>query len=185
MINLSRIVASVLMVFASLSLPAQTLDNFTLTNALDGAQVSLQDYGQKTGVVIIFTVNNCAFDEHYATRIKTLNTPSIPVLLVNSDASQSAETMRAYAQRMRFDMPYLADKDKLLMKKLGARKSTEAFLLKNNKGVFTVVYRGAIDDNPQMPADVRNAYLHRAIDNMLANRPIDAATIRATGCNIN
>jgi len=81
-------------------------------------------------------------------------------------------------------MPYLADKDQLLMQRLGATKSPQVFLLKNNGGKFSKVYSGAIDDNPQVQAGVRHAYLKDAIDIMLTNQKIETPEVRPVGCSI-
>lgn len=85
---------------------------------------------------------------------------------------------------MSLSIPYLADKDQTLMSMLDARKSPEAFLLKNNNGSFSVVYKGAIDDNPQVEADVRHNYLRDAIDIMLTNQKIETPEVRPVGCNL-
>ena len=58
------------------------------------------------------------------------------------------------------------------MQRLGATKTPQAFLLKNNGGKFSIVYNGALDDNAQVPSDVRHAYLKDAIDIMLTNQTI-------------
>jgi hypothetical protein len=81
-------------------------------------------------------------------------------------------------------VPYLADKDQKLMNALGATKSPQAFLLKNSGGKFHVVYSGAIDDNAQVEADVRHAYLKDAIEIMLSNQNIATKEVRPTGCTI-
>jgi len=47
-----------------------------------------------------------------------------------------------------------------------------------------VRYKGAIDDNPQVEAYVKEAYLARALDNVLAGRPAGGADKRAAGCLI-
>ena len=70
------------------------------------------------------------------------------------------------------------------MQKLGATKSPQVFLLKNDGGKFQVVYKGAIDDNAQVEADVRHAYLKDAIDIMLTNQKIATAEVRPVGCTI-
>jgi hypothetical protein len=92
--------------------------------------------------------------------------------------------MAKKARQLNLSMPYLADKDQTLVAALDVRKSPEAFLLKNNNGKFTVVYRGAIDDNAQVEADVRHSYLRDAIDIMLTNQKIETPEVRPVGCNL-
>jgi hypothetical protein len=57
-------------------------------------------------------------------------------------------------------------------------------LLKNEKGTFRVVYKGAIDDNPQVASDVSRKFLKDAIDNVLQNSAIGKIDIHPTGCVI-
>ena len=168
---------------------AQQVADFTLTNVVNGKAVSLETYPSCSGVAIIFTTNACPYDEYYRGRIVKLSNEyadKVPVLLVNSstDPVESADNMTKKAQQLGLNIPDLADKDQSLMQKLGATKSPQVFLLKNDGGKFQVVYKGAIDDNAQVEADVRHAYLKDAIDIMLTNQKIATAEVRPVGCTI-
>jgi len=176
------------MLLAVLSVSAQ-VQNFTLTNVTTGKPVSFDTYPSCAGMVVIFTTNACPYDEYYRARINKLAgtySDRVPVVLVNSsiEPAESADNMTRKAQQLGLSMPYLADKDQTLMQSLGATKSPQAFLLKNNGGKFTVVYSGAIDDNAQVEADVRHTLLRDAIDTMLASKRIETAEVRPTGCTI-
>ena len=70
------------------------------------------------------------------------------------------------------------------MQRLGATKTPQVFLLKNNGGNFSLVYSGAIDDNPQVQGDVHKSYLKDAIDIMLTNQKIETPEVRPVGCTI-
>jgi peroxiredoxin len=168
---------------------AQTIENFSAPNAADGKPVSLNEYSTKAGVVIIFTSNTCPFDQYYLDRVLAIAdtyTQRIPVLLINShsDATESIETMKAYAQKCNITIPYLADKNQAIANQFNARKSPEALVLKNLAGKFTVVYRGAIDDNAQSASEVKTPFLKDAIDKMLAGEKIDTNDVRPVGCSI-
>jgi metal-sulfur cluster biosynthetic enzyme len=168
---------------------AQQVQNFSLTNVVNGQTVSLDTYPSCAGLVVIFTSNACPFDEYYRARIKKLvqdYQDKIPVLLVNAmiDPAESADAMTKKASQWGVSVPYLADKDQTLMLQLGATKTPQAFLLKNAGGKFSVVYNGALDDNAQVEADVRHAYLRDAIDIMLTNQSIATPSVRPIGCTI-
>lgn len=168
---------------------SQQVQNFSLKNVINGQDVSLDTYPSCEGLLIIFTSNSCPYDEHYRKRVAKLSgelTEKIPVLLVNSNTepAESVDNMIKKAQQIGMKVPYLADKEQVLMQALGATKNPQAFLLKNNSGKFTVVYSGAIDDNAQVEADVKHAYLKDAIDIMLANQTITTPEVRPTGCTI-
>ena len=177
------------LVLVSTILCAQTVPNFSLPNVVNGQTVSLDTYPSCQGMLIIFTSNACPFDEYYRSRITSLSREyqdKVPVLLINSyvDPNESKEQMTRKAQQLGLTIPYLADKDQSLMATLGVTKSPSAFLLKNNGGKFSVVYKGAIDDNAQVEADVHHHHLKDAIDIMLANQTIETAEVRPSGCTI-
>jgi peroxiredoxin len=168
---------------------AQTLSDFTLKNVLNGSEVMLKDYNSSPGIVIIFTSVACPFDGYYVNRLKQLQTSyadKLPVLLVNAytESPESEEWMLKSATANGLALPYLADKDQVLMTQLGAQRSPEAFVLKNANGKFSVVYHGAIDDNAQAENAVKQTHLKTAIENLLHNKPMAIETIRPVGCYI-
>jgi hypothetical protein len=170
-------------------LSAQQVSNFTLNDVVSGKPVSLETYPSCAGIAVIFTSNTCAFDEYYRGRISRLSidySDRVPVLLVNSgiEPGDSEDNMIKKATQLKLKVPYLSDKEQSLMKQLGAMRTPQAFLLKNNGGNFSIVYRGAIDDNAQVEADVRHAYLKDAIDILLTNQAIQTPEVRPMGCTI-
>lgn len=186
---MNRNLIALILCIGTLSVKAQLVANFSLTNVITGSPVSLDTYPSCSGVVIIFTSNACAYDEYYRSRIVALSTEyqdKVPVLLVNSsiDPIESNDNMVRKAQQLGLKVPYLADKDQTIMQRLGATKTPQAFLLKNNGGKFSIVYNGALDDNAQVPSDVRHAYLKDAIDIMLTNQTIQTPEVRPVGCSI-
>jgi peroxiredoxin len=168
---------------------AQQVKDFKLTNVLNGNSVSLGTYPSCSGVIVVFTSNSCPYDEYYRSRINKLSRDyqdKVPVLLVNSniDAAESDDAMKKKAEQAGITLPYLSDKDQAFMTALGVTKSPAAYLLKNDGGKFTVVYKGAIDDNAQVEADVRHHHLKDAVDIMLANQSVQTPEVRPTGCTI-
>jgi hypothetical protein len=175
--------------FVSVNVIGQQITDFSLLNVINNQTVSPTSYPSCAGLIVIFTTNACPYDEYYRNRITKIAQAyqdKVPVLLVNSNAdpADSKENMQKKAQQSNFSFPYLADKDQVLMSKLDAKKSPEAFLLKNDGGKFNVVYRGAIDDNAQVEGDVRHSYLRDATDIMLTNQKIETAEVRPVGCNL-
>jgi hypothetical protein len=184
----SKLIALMLM-FGVITSHAQQVANFSLPNVITGKEVSLETYPSCSGLVIVFTSNSCAYDEYYRERLNSISKnyqDKVPLLLVNSslDPAESTENMIKKAQQLGLSVPYLADKDQVLMQRLGATKTPQTFLLKNNGGEFSLVYSGAIDDNPQVQGDVRRAYLRDAIDIMLTNQKIETPEVRPVGCTI-
>lgn len=168
---------------------AQTVQNFTLTNVADGGEVSLYGFNSCQGVAIIFTSNECPYDVQYRDNIKLLNESykgSIQFLMINShlDTEENAAAMAKKFQAWEIAAPYLSDKDQIAMECLGATRSPEAFLLKKEGREFSIVYAGAINDNPLVDEDVDNRYLRNAIDQLLKGERIKVARARSAGCTI-
>jgi peroxiredoxin len=167
----------------------QSVQNFTSTNVVTGKEISLNDFSSSSGIVIIFTSNTCPYDGYYLARMKALAaqySSKVPILLVNSslDDNESAEQMKIFADQNALTIPYLSDKDQKVLSMLNPRKSPEAFLLQNIKGVFSLIYRGAIDDNAQSATEVKNSYLNDAITNVLAGQKVETTDVRPVGCSI-
>lgn len=175
-----------LFVVTSLLAEAQVVD-FTLTNVVTGKPVSLSTYPSCEGMILIFTGNNCPYDDYYRGRIAAINqqyNDRVPILLINSYPDETPESMKDKARQSGLSIPYLADKDQIVMTQFKATKSPSVYLLKNTNGKFTIVYSGAFDDNAQVEADVQHPYLKNAIDIMLANQAIETKEVRPTGCTI-
>jgi hypothetical protein len=137
-------------------------------------------------IVVIFTSNVCAYDGYYADRLKTMFNAyrsNVQFLLVNSlqEAEESADQMKSKSDLWALGVPYLADKDQVWMKELGARKTPEVFVMDSD---FKVVYSGAIDDNPQVASAAKEKYLKEVLDKLIAGKTVDVAAVRVVGCSI-
>jgi hypothetical protein len=181
---------SILILLISLNSYAQaqtSIQNFSLTNVVDGKTVSLDQYNSFAAVVVLFTGNECPYDNYYKTRIKQLidaYSGKVQFILVNSHLEPVEAPEKMAIHYTDLNVPYLADKDQLAMTSLGARKSPEAFLLKAVDGKFSIIYSGAIDDNPQVSTDTKQNYLKYAIDKLLAGQPLEVVNNRVIGCTI-
>src|SRR5215203_1602257 len=108
-----KILLFTLPMLTTVSLFAQPIANFSLTNVLNGKVVSLDTYPSCAGVAVIFTSNACAFDDYYRSRIDKLSKDfqdKVPVLLVNSspDPLETVDNMTRKAQQLNLNIPYLA-----------------------------------------------------------------------------
>lgn len=168
------------------------VENFTLKN-IDGKMVSLSDYADKKGVVVIFTCNHCPYSVMYEDRINAIHNrysmAEIPVIAINPNDPEvqpkdSFENMQVRAKEKGFQFAYLLDEGQKVFPKFGATKTPHAFLLKNNNGTFTVEYIGAIDDNAQDVSKIEENYLLNAMDALLMKRDIATKMTKAVGCSI-
>ncbi|MCX7548202.1 thioredoxin family protein [Xanthomarina sp. F1114] len=166
--------------------------DFSLEN-VDGKMVSLSDYSQSKGFIIVFTCNTCPFSVAYEDRINALNKkyvskgyPVIAIMTNNPAASpgDSMEAMQARAKAKGFTFPYLMDKGQHIYPKYGAAKTPHVYVLQKAKKGNQVKYIGAIDDNYQHPDSVNQKYVENAVDALLEDQPIKETHTRAVGCTI-
>ncbi len=182
--------------FTSMKIPPQTankIENFTLVDVISNRSVSLNDYKSEKGVVLLFTSNACPYTRLYEDRIislaKEFQGRGIQFLLINSNTASdsnddSVEQMATVARQKGYTFPYLADKEHKAANLFGATKTPEVMVLQNSGDMFTLKYRGAIDDNPQLPNDVSAQYLKEAIQAVLNKQNLSVVERRPTGCMI-
>ncbi|MDX5481843.1 MAG: thioredoxin family protein [Hymenobacteraceae bacterium] len=160
--------------------------NFTLQGS-NNQTVSLQDFADAKTVVVVFTNNQCPYSKLYESRLVTLaNTytgKGVQFLFINPGAGDPGETLENMAAK-NYSFPYLADTGQKTSAQFGATKTPEVFVLHNTGDDFVLKYKGAIDDNPQLESGVKNFYLRKVIDEVLANRTVTTLDKRATGCLI-
>ena len=190
---MKRFAILLLIVFSQFALSAQSIEDFSLPNVVSGEKFSLSSYKADKAIVVLFFSGKCAYVDHYYERITSINTEfrakGVKMVLINSNSSayvaeESIEEMKKFAGTHNLDIPYLADKDKKVKNMLNATRTPEVFILKPTKNNFRVVYKGAIDDNPQSASDVSHAYLKDALLNLLKNVNIKVNQTRPIGCLI-
>ncbi|MCG9895848.1 MAG: hypothetical protein MH204_10285, partial [Fimbriimonadaceae bacterium] len=87
--------------------------------------------------------------------------------------------------RLKLDSPYVHDPKGLWVKALGAKTTTETFVLDR---AGRLVYRGAVDDQYSIGAALpkpQNRYLVDALDAVLAGREVKVPATSAPGCLLN
>jgi len=186
--NLVILIMFVISVVTHAQPPSGQVTDFSGINVAKDAPLSLSQYQKEEGVVVIFRSNECPFDGYYTQRISELVKQygnKIPFLLVNPhlEAPEAIDKMKMYSTVWGLGIPYIADKEQSIMTALGARKTPEAFVLKKTGETFSIIYAGAIDDNPQLPAGVKQKHLQTAIEALL-NSQSQLTAVRATGCTI-
>jgi peroxiredoxin len=166
--------------------------DFSLKN-VNGKMVSLKDYKEAKGIILIFTCNHCPFSVAYEDRIIALHhqyaSKGFPVVAINSDDPEVApddsyELMIERAKDKKFPFVYLYDETQEYARTYGATKTPHVFLLTKNAGQFQVAYIGAIDDNSNEPELVKTKYLERALDEVLQGKPVSQPFTKAVGCSI-
>ncbi len=172
--------------------PGDVAVNFSLKN-VDGKTVSLSDYSDQKGVIVIFTCNPCPFAKAYEQRIIQLHNDyavkGYPVVAINPNDDEVStedtyEKMQAKAKEKNYPFPYLKDDTQEVYKAYGATRTPHIYLLENKGGKFKVAYIGAIDDNAMDASGVTQTYVENAIVSLIAGSKPETVTTKAIGCTI-
>lgn len=167
-------------------------EDFSLKN-IDGKIVSLADYKDAKGFIVIFTCNTCPFAVKYEDRIIALNnkyaSKGYPVIAImpNNTAKKPGDNFDAMKQRAQekgFTFPYLIDENQTVYPKFGATKTPHVFILQKGDGLNIVEYIGAIDDNYKDASAVNTKYVENAVDAMLNGEEVSQTETKAIGCSI-
>ena len=167
--------------------------DFSLKN-VDGSLVSLQSYSADKGVIVIFTCNHCPFSKAYEDRIielhKQFASKGYPVLAINPNdpvtvPEDSYDNMIIRAKEKGFPFRYVVDESQNIAKMYGATRTPHVFVLQKQTGnQFTVAYIGAIDDNHSDASNVKESYLSKAVNALIANTKPAPDFTKAIGCSI-
>jgi peroxiredoxin len=166
--------------------------DFRLKN-VDNKMVSLSDFKEAKGYIVIFTCNHCPYAKAYENRIIGLNhkyaSKGYPVIAINpndpkAEPQDSFEGMQQRAKEKGFTFPYLFDEGQKIYPQYGAVRTPHVFVLQKVNGKSIVRYIGAIDDNYADANDVSHKYVEDAVDALLSNKPVALTTTVAIGCSI-
>ncbi len=166
--------------------------DFKLKN-VDGSWVSLSDYEDAKGFIVIFTCNHCPYAVKYEDRIieldKKYKSKGYPVIAINPNDPEvqpedSFENMKVRAEEKGFTFPYLIDDGQEIYPQYGATKTPHVFLLEKESKDLIVRYIGAIDDNYKSADQVEERYVENAVDALLAGNPVPEKETKAIGCSI-
>lgn len=166
--------------------------DFKLKN-VDQKFVSLNDFTEAKGFVVVFTCNTCPYAQAYQQRLveidKKYKPLGYPVIAINPNDPQvvpgdSFDQMVSVAKEKGFSFPYLIDEKQEVYKMFGATKTPHVFVLQKKDAGLVVQYVGAIDDNYQDATKVTAPFLASAIDALVAGQLPETKTTKAIGCSI-
>ena len=160
---------------------------------VDGKMVSMADYNDAKGFIVIFTCNTCPYSVAYEDRIKAIDEKysplGYPVIAINSNdprkyPQDSFENMKVRAERKNFSFPYLFDETQEIARTYRAICTPHVFLLHKVEGELELGYQGAIDDNYRDPKAVTQHYLTDQLDNVIATGTFTYQETQPIGCSI-
>jgi len=174
------------------------VSNFELMNAantINGVdmQVSLEDYNNVKGYIVVFTSNQCTYSRMYEDRIIALHRRYVmkgyPIIAVNSNdadrvTEDSYDNMKLRAKDKNYPFAYLHDVSQQVALDFGATYTPQVFVVQKKKDKNIVRYIGAIDDNIQNADLVRESHLANAVDGLIKGELPKRKVIPNTGCTI-
>ena len=170
-------------------------DEITSINLMnvDDTMVSLNDFPEALGFIIIFTCNTCPYAVASEDRIialdKEFKDKGYPVIAINPNnpevkSGDSFELMKKRSKEKGFTFPYLFDEGQKIYPQFGATKTPHVYIVQKEKGKNIVKYIGAIDDNVRDASNVKERFAANAINELLAGMEITVKETKAIGCSI-
>lgn len=170
----------------------QLVNDFSLMN-VDSNKVSLANYKDAKGFIIVFTCNHCPFAKLYPPRLNELNNKfkplGVPLIAISSTDTMMYEedtypNMVTKAKEEQFNFPYLFDEMQTVAKNFKAQKTPHAFVIWKENNSWVVKYSGAIDDNGMESNKVTETYAADAVNALLNGKPILTKETKSIGCQI-
>jgi peroxiredoxin len=176
---------------ASTMLPiGSSAPDFTLPN-VDGSIVSLTDFVDRDGLLVMFICNHCPFvihlREHLAKFAREYQEKGLGIVGISSNDAETypqdrPERMEEEAEAHGYTFPYLYDETQEVAKAYHAACTPDFFLFDRQK---KLVYRGQFDDSrPESGKPVTGADLRAACNAVLAGKSVPKEQRPSIGCNI-
>jgi len=166
--------------------------DFKLRN-VDGSWVSLADFKDARGFVVVFTCNGCPYAVAYQERIKEIDRiykpQGYPVIAINPNDTvlkpdDSLVEMKKRSKEMGYTYAYLKDDTEDIFKIYGATRTPHVFVLKKEGNDLIVKYIGTIDNNYEDASKVTETYLADALDAIIMGETPEISFTKAIGCSI-
>lgn len=166
--------------------------DFNLKNT-DDKMVSLSQFEDAKGFILIFTCNTCPYSVAYEDRIleldKKYKSKGYPVIAINPNNPTKSKgddfaLMQERAKEKKFTFPYLLDEGQKISPVYGAKKTPHVYILDKQNDQFKVAYIGAIDNNYSDASKADQKYVENAVDALLNDQEVSVKTTKAIGCSV-
>jgi len=164
--------------------------DFELPDVVSGKTVSLGDFDDKKGILIIFMCNHCPYVKHIKKHLSKLARDyqnDIGTIAINANdieryPKDRPEKMVEDAKKFDYPFPYLFDETQQTAKAYGAACTPDIYLVDKN---HRLVYRGQYDDSrPANGKPVTGKDLRNAIERLLEDKDPIEDQKPSMGCNI-
>jgi thiol-disulfide isomerase/thioredoxin len=165
--------------------------DFSLVDVRTGETVSLADFADARGLLVMFICNHCPFVKHVRGELAALGRDydgkGLAIVAINSnDATTHPQDgppyMKAEAAAQGYGFPYLFDEGQEVAKAFRAACTPDFYVFDRDR---RLAYRGQLDGSrPGNRVPVTGADLRAACDAVLDGASPAAAQTPSVGCNI-
>jgi peroxiredoxin len=148
-------------------------------SAKGNSMISLSDYADKKGVIIVFMTNQCFHCINYRERIKNFNKQyakkGYPLITINPYNNTYAtedtfDEMLKNAKKEKYDFPYLQTSDEKLPAMYGVRFTPTVLIAQRIGTQFILKYKGGIDNDMENKKPVKIKYVDNFMNELLHNK---------------
>ena len=165
---------------------------FSLQDVVSGRNVSLADVSDgKGGLLVMFICAHCPFVIHVQDELARLGrdygSDGLGIVAISSNSvithpEDAPGRLRAMAEGLGFNFPYLYDESQAVAKAYTAACTPDFFLFDADN---RLAYRGRLDGSrPGNGISVDGRDLRSAIDSVLAGSEVSETQLPSAGCNI-
>ncbi len=158
--------------------------------ATDGKTYSLDDFESARVLVVFFTCNHCPFvigsDEVTRDTVERYRDRGVAFIGINSNSENTyrEDDFPHMVKRMEehnFPWVYAHDKSQEVARAYGALRTPHFFVFDEERNL---VYTGRGVDNPRDATKITNNDLERALEEVLAGKPVSVPMTNPIGCNV-
>ena len=158
--------------------------------ATDERSYSLADFAKAKALVVFFTCNHCPYvlgsDEVTRATVERFKDKGVTFVGINSNSESTHpdDDFAHMVERMkthRFPWVYARDKSQQAATAYGALRTPHFYVFDKDR---KLVYTGRGVDNPRNTAEMTVNDLDRALEELLAGKPVSKPLTNPIGCNV-
>ncbi len=164
---------------------------FQLPDVVSKQIISLDTFAGKKALLVMFICRHCPFVKHIQVELsqlgkdylnKNIGIVAISANDVDNYPEDAPDRLQLMAEELDFTFPLCYDETQETAKNYTAACTPDFFLFDSDR---LLIYRGQLDDSrPSNNKPVTGKDLRTALDNILADKPIDLQQLPSIGCNI-
>lgn len=165
------------------------VDNFVLLDH-KGASHELFYHYDSPGVVIMVQGNGCPIVRNLSSDIKDVRdefeSKGFKFYMLNANLNDDRSEIVEEASEYGYDIPILKDETQLIAASMRVTRTAEVFVIDPQGG--EILYRGPVNDRityERQKQDASNHYLKDALNDILAENPIETPARATKGCIVN